>query len=103
MLKKTSECRAVGMHHNQGHRERGAGMLTFDLAHLTHHETVHWGLREVREGRYSRLNGHSSFGPKSPDVTPLIPKPTECEFQEGKNSAAFEHELEHPRRSKKMH
>lgn len=59
-------------------------MVTFDL---TSDENVHWGPREVRVGRYSKLNGHSNFGSNSPDVTPNL-------------SAVFEHEPEQPRCSK---
>lgn len=56
------------MRHGQG-QERGRRVATFDLAHLTTDENVHWG-KEVRRGRYSKLNGLSNFGPNSPDVTP---------------------------------
>lgn len=76
------------MHHGRGHRERGTGMVTFDLTHLTSDENVHWGPREVRVGRYSKLNGHSNFGSNSPDVTPNL-------------SAVFVREPEQPRCSKK--
>ena len=29
---------------------KGTGVATLDLAHLTRHENVHWGQREVRRG-----------------------------------------------------
>ena len=59
------------MHRGQG-QERDTGTVTFDLAHLTSDEKAHWGPREVMVGRYSKLNGHSNFGPNSSEVTTNI-------------------------------
>ena len=70
-------------------QERGRRVATFDLAHLTTDENVHWGKKEVRRGRYSKLNGPSNFGPNSPDATPNTVTPLNVSFMRARTLPAI--------------